>query len=101
MRMDAQRNITGQSSHLDGEHTLGNHFARANTYDSNSKNPLRLRIDEQLGHALGAVKRDRTARRSPGELRDFHFAIFLLRLRFGEAAPGDLGIGEYDCRYCV
>ena len=46
--MDAQRNITGQSSHLDGEHTLGNHFARANTYDSNSKNPLCLRIDEQL-----------------------------------------------------
>src|SRR5437899_11851622 len=99
--MDAQRDITGQGSHLDGEHALGDHFAGANTYDSNPENPLRLRVDEQLGHALGAVKRDRAARCGPGKLRDLYVAIFLLRLRLGEAAPGDLGIGKYDCRDCV
>src|SRR5579864_2133404 len=101
MRMDAQRDVTGQSSHLDGEHTLGDHFARANTHDSNPENSLRLRINEELGQAFGTVKCDRTARCGPGKLRDLHLAIFLLRLRFGKPAPGNFRISEYDCRDCV
>ena len=40
--------------------------------------------------------RDGAAGGGPGKLGDFDFAIFFLRLRFGQAGPRDFGIGEDD-----
>ena len=51
-------------------------------------------IDEELGHAFGTVEGEGAARSCPGKLGNFDFAVFLLRLRLGEAAPGNFRIGE-------
>ena len=44
----------------------------------------------------GTIERDRATGCGPGKLRDLDLAIFFLRLRFGQTAPGNFGIGEHD-----
>ena len=61
---------------------------------ADAEDPLGLRIEHQLGQAVGPIERDRAARGAPRELGDRHLAAVLLRLRLGQAAPGQLGIGE-------
>ena len=51
-------------------------------------------IENQLGHAVRAVEGDGAARGAPGEPGDHDLASFFLRLRLGQAGPGQLRIGE-------
>ena len=55
-------------------------------------------IDDQLGHAVGAIERQRAARGGPREPRDGDLALLLLGLVLGQPAPRQLGIGEDDGR---
>jgi len=94
--MDGEADVFGERSHFDGEYAFGDHLAGSHADDADTENTLGVGIDEKLGHAFGAVESDGAAGGSPGKLRDFDFAIFFLRLRFGESAPGDFRIGEDD-----
>src|SRR6202140_5438103 len=98
MRMDRHRYIAGQRRHLDGEHPFGNHLAGASADDPHSQHPFALRIDKEFGHAFRAIESDGPPGRRPGELGDLDLSIFFLRLRFGQAAPGNLGIGKDNRR---
>ena len=94
--MDGHRHVAGERRHFDGEHAFGDQLAGARADDADTEHAFGLRIDEQLGHAFGTIEGDGASGRGPGKLRDFDLAIFFLRLRFGQAAPGDFGIGEDD-----
>ena len=56
--MDAQGDITGQSSHLDGKHSFGDHFARTDTDNSDSLDENTLRDFAAEPTKPGAVKED-------------------------------------------
>ena len=92
--MDAEREVLRDRAHFDGEHAFGDQFACAHSYDADAQYALGLRIEDEFGHAFGAVDGHGAAGCSPGELGDFDFAIFFLRMGFGQACPGDFGIGE-------
>ena len=94
--MDGQCNVMSERAHFDGEHAFGDQFAGAYADDPNTQHALGLRIEDQLGHAFGAVESHGAAGGSPGKLGHFDLAIFFLRLGFGQAAPGDFRIGEDD-----
>ena len=61
MRMDRKGNVTRQCGHFDGEHTFGDHFARASAHDPHSEHAFGLRINKNLGHSFGTVERDGAA----------------------------------------
>ena len=63
-----------------------------------AEHALGLRIDDHLRQPFGAAVGDRPAAGRPRILGDLDLAAFLLRLVFGEAGPGDFGIGEDDGR---
>ena len=50
----------------------------------------------QFGQAVGAIIGQRAAGCAPREFGDFNFQSFCARLGFGQAAPGQFGIGEND-----
>ena len=89
--------VPGQCGHLDRQHAFGDQFSRAGADDSHAQHALGLRIEDQLRHAFGAIDRHGAAGGGPGKLRDLDFAVLFLRLRFGQPAPGNFGIGEHDC----
>ena len=98
MRVDGQRHVLRRGPHLDGEDAFGDELAGAGTADADAEHALALRVDHQLGDAVGAAERDGAAGCAPGELGDRHLEALLLRVGLGEAGPGDLGIGEHHGR---
>src|SRR5205807_211553 len=67
-------------------------------YDADAQDVLSLGINNQLGKTISAVEGQRAAGGAPGELGDFNRDAFFLRFGFGQAAPGDFGVGEDDGR---
>src|SRR2546426_4655802 len=98
MRMDRQRDIFRQRSHFNRENALCNQFSGACADDAYTQHTFALRIENQLGHSFRSVEGHRSPLGGPGEFRDFKLAILFLRFRLGEATPGNLGIGENNCR---
>src|SRR5579863_1625012 len=96
VRMDGERDVLRDGTHLDGENAFGNQVARACSHNSDTQNAFALRINDELGHTLGAVERHSPAGSAPGELGNFDLTIFFLCLRFSKTSPGDFGIGEDD-----
>ena len=96
MRVDAEGKILRGRAHLDGEHAFGDEFARAMADDAHAQHALGGRVNDELGHAVGAVKGQCAPASSPREFRHADFDALGLRLGFGQAAPGDLGVGEDD-----
>src|ERR1700680_3969977 len=101
MRMDGECDVFDERAHLDGEHSFRYEFAGAGADNSYPQHALGLRIDDQLGHAFSSVDCHGASRGAPGESGYLDLAIFFLRLGLGEAAPGDLWIGEDDGGNCV
>src|SRR5215831_16506553 len=98
MWMDAQRNVGGDSRHLDRKYSFGDHFSRSHTDNANAEHAFRVRIEDQLRHSLRTIKGYRASGRSPGEFRNFDLAIFFLCLRFRQTAPSHFRISEHDSR---
>jgi hypothetical protein len=96
MRVDVELQIARERRHLHGQPALGDQIARARADDAHNKHPLGCRVDDELRQARRPIDRDRAAKRGPRELRDLDLAPLLLDLGLGEAAPGDLRIGEHD-----
>ena len=80
--MDRHRHIARQRSHFDSQHSLGDQFSGAGANNSNAQNALAVRIDDQLGHSIWTVDRNRSPRCAPGEFRHFDFTFFFFRLSF-------------------
>ena len=87
----------GDRRHLDRQHALGDHLAGAGADDADAEHALGLRVEDDLGQAVGAADRGGAARTRPtgtSALRTAMLSRFGLDL--GQAAPGQLGIGEDD-----
>src|SRR5260370_11039534 len=96
VRMDGHANIGRERAHFDGQHAFGDQFARPRAHDADTEHAFRLRIDEQLGYAIGPVERNGAPRSRPGELGDGDLASLFLGLRFRQSSPRDFRIGEDD-----
>ena len=68
--MDRQLQVGRGRAHLDRQHAFGDQLAGARPDEADAENALGLRIENQLRQAVGAIERDRAARRAPRELRD-------------------------------
>ena len=91
VRVDAEGKILRGRAHLDGEHAFGNEFARAVADDAHAQHAFGGGVNDELGHAVSAVKGECTSARAPREFRHGDFDALGLRLGFGQAAPGDGG----------
>src|SRR6185436_13977397 len=98
MRMDAEFQVRGERGHFDGQHTFGDVLAGARADHADAQDALCLRIDDELRHAVRTIDGNRAADRGPRELGDLDLPALLLRFRLGQAAPGNLRIGEDDSR---
>src|SRR5216684_9052736 len=98
VRMDGHANIGRERAHFDGQHAFGDQFARARAHDADTEHAFRLRIDEQLGQAIGPVERDGATRSGPWKLGDGDLATLFLGLSFRQASPRDFRIGEDNRR---
>ena len=96
VRVDAEGKVLRGRAHLDGEHALGDEFARAVPDDAHAQHALGGGVNDELRETVSAVEGQRAAARAPRELRHGDFDAFGLRLSFGKAAPRDLGVGEDD-----
>src|SRR2546428_8764149 len=96
MRMDSLADVDRIRAHLDRERDLADQVAGARTDDAAADDAMRRGIEEEFGETLVAAIGDRAARSRPGEktLLDLH--ALGLRLVFGKAHPGDLGVGIRD-----
>ncbi len=56
---------------------------------------------KKLGHAFRAVDRNGAARSGPGKFGNLDLAVLFLRLRLGQTAPGNFGIGENHRGNCI
>ena len=95
MRVDGHGEVFRGHRGLDGQGGLGDQLSRSGPGDADTEHASRGRVHDELGESVAAPDGRRAARGGPGELRDLDGSPRLLRLRFHEAAPGDLGIGEH------
>ena len=84
------------AAHLDGQHSFGDQFSGSRR--RRFPRPARARSADRkaVWSCLRFGRWSWRVRRPPGKLGDFDFAIIFLRLGFGQAAPGDLRVGEDD-----
>src|SRR5207249_10641733 len=99
VRVDAQLDVGSESGHFDGQHALGDQLSGADAHDPDAQHAVAFRVDDQLGHALGAVERHGPSGGAPREARDLDGAILLLRLLLREPAPGTFGVGKHHGGY--
>jgi concentrative nucleoside transporter, CNT family len=98
MRVDAVGHVAGHRAHLDREDALRDHLARVHADNSHAQHALAPRIDEQLRPSFGAAQRDGAPRGHPGEFDLLVGDVLRLGVVLGQAAPGDLGVGEHHRR---
>ena len=68
MRMHRIGDVARGGAHLDGENTFADQLAGADADDADTENALGLRLDDQLGQAIGAIESQRSARGAPQEI---------------------------------
>ena len=98
MRMHDFGDVAGGRAHLNRQHAFRDQFARVTTGDADAENALRLRVDDQLRHAIRAVKGQRPTGSAPREFHDLDNLALCLRFRFGQTAPRHLWISEHHGR---
>ena len=96
--MNRGREIVGSGTHLDRQHRFANQFARALAGNPRAQHPFRFGVDDEFGHTFGVIECQRAARCAPRKASDLDRDPLLLRLGFGQTAPGNLGIGEHHRR---
>ena len=55
------RHVLRRGPHLDREHAFRDQLAGTGTADADAEHALALRMDDQLGDAVGAAERNRAA----------------------------------------
>jgi hypothetical protein len=96
MRVHRQGDVLGGRAHFDGQHALGNEFAGARADDANAEDAFGIRIDDELGQAVGAVEGQARPEAAHGNLATLTSMPFALASCFGQPAPGQFRIGEHD-----
>lgn len=90
--MDRPTDVDGIRAYLDREADLADHVARVRPDDDAADHAIAVRVEGELGHAIGRAVGDGAARGRPREFRDFDLAAVRLRRVLGDADPRDLGV---------
>src|SRR5215471_4851204 len=55
MGMNGQSDVLSQRRHFNRKHTFGDEFSRSCADDADAEYPLRVRVEDELGHAFGTI----------------------------------------------
>ena len=94
--MNGVGNVFGDGSHFNGENAFGDEVARVWSHDAHAEYALGIGIDNELGLAFDAPNGMRFAQSGPGEAHDIDFSVLFAGVGFGQAHPGNFGVGVHD-----
>src|SRR5690606_33869177 len=93
VRVDGVADVGRLRAHLDRQRDLGDELAGMHADDAAADDAAGIRIEQQLGEALGAAQADGAAGSGPRELRHLDRDALGPGLGLGDPDPGDLRVG--------
>ena len=97
MGMNGFAQVFTDRGHLHRQDAFSNQLASTGTGNGDAEDTIRLRIDDQLGHAVVTAQSQGSAVAAPGKLGSFDLDLAFSSLGLGQSAPGDFGIGKDHC----